>query len=220
MTFIFCYFTYYKMCSKDERDKRIRAMMSRKTEIVTEKMNSVTEKIIATTNENSKFIENSYGVVDPNICPQIADGENYIQNLPKDLQTAIKNYTGSGYGSINRGLRMLKIKECSYYIEKLDMAFKNAPPLTHPMNVYRGVPKLDELRDDNGFSSCSIAKSVSNSFGHGNVFEILLPIGTRVLFVNIISLNRGENEVLIDRSGQFREILPGKLVYMSHLDYE
>jgi hypothetical protein len=29
---------------------------------------------------------------------------------------------------------------------------------------------------------------------------------------------RGEDEVLLDRSGEFREVIPGKLVYMSHLE--
>ena len=208
---------YFKMCSKDERDKRIREMMEKKNKAKIDTMNSIVEKIVSTKNDDAKLVNNSYGITDPNICPQIAEGEFYIKNLSEDIKSVVINYTGCGSVSINKSLRK-KNKEKIGEIMKLDKAFLNAPPLTHPMTVYRGIRGIEELRDDNGFSSCSLHKIVSVCFGGGKVFEILLPIGTRVLFVKPISLFPGEDEVLVDRTGEFRALLdPCKLVYMSHL---
>lgn len=215
------------MCSKEERERRIREMMAGKLRAKTAHMEAVVEKITAMENENSQLIENSYGIQDPNICPQIAEGEQYIKTLPDELTAALVAYTGSGYTDINQSLRGGASRNRGErntntsllnLVPKIDKAFLTAPPLTHPMTVYRGVSGLDKLRDDNGFSSCSLKKDISNGFGGGKVFEILLPIGTRVLFVKPISCVRGEDEVLLDRSGEFREVIPGKLVYMSHLE--
>ena len=215
------------MCSKEERERRIREMMAGKLRAKTAHMEAVVEKITAMENENSQLIENSYGIQDPNICPQIAEGEQYIKTLPDELTAALVAYTGSGYSDINQSLRGGASRNRSErntntsllnLVPKIDKAFLTAPPLTHPMTVYRGVSGLDKLRDDNGFSSCSLKKDISNRFGGEKVFEILLPIGTRVLFVKPISCVRGEDEVLLDRSGEFREVIPGKLVYMSHLE--
>lgn len=203
------------MCSKEERDRRIREIMEKKTKATTDKMNSIVEKIVVYVNEDAKIVNNLYGISDPNICPQISKGEEYVKSLSEDIKSIIIHYSGSGSSYINKSLRK-NTKENIGQVIKLDKAFMNAPPLTHPMTVYRGISGLEKLRDDNGFSSCSLNKSVSKSFG--KVFEILLPIGTRVLFIKPISTVPHEDEVLIDRSGEFRALLdPNKLVYMSHI---
>ena len=80
------------------------------------------------------------------------------------------------------------------------------------MTVYRGVRCIKELRDDNGFSSCSLKKSVSNLFGFGNVFTITIPSGSRILFVKPISLIPGEDEI--------RRLTATQLIYVSHLTIE
>ena len=203
------------MCSKEERDKRIREMMEKKTRGKEEKMNKIVEKIIVTENQDAELIKNSYGVTDPNICPQIAEGEKYVRSLDTETRKIIENYMGQGYTLINGSLRRGDEKNIQHIIKILDVAFSHAPPLTHPMTLYRGIKGIQKLRDDNGFSSCSFNKCVSHSFGAGNVFEILVPIGARVLFLGAISAC--EREVLLDRSGEFREILPGKFVYMTHM---
>ena len=215
------------MCSKEERDQRIREMIKKRTDDKLEKMEEIVKKITPGENPNSEFISNSYGISDPRLCPQIALGESYIKNLPDDVKTAIIEYTGCAYITINMALRRgkslgsiadLRSRLFLEYLPLLRKAFSNAPPLVHPMTVYRGIKKLRELRDDNGFSSCSLYRRTPSSFGLGNVFEILLPIGTRVLFVKPISRVPGEDEVLLDCIGEFRELTePGKLVYMTHI---
>ena len=50
------------MCSKEERDKRIREMMEKKTRGKEEKMNKIVEKIIVTGNQDAELIKNSYGL--------------------------------------------------------------------------------------------------------------------------------------------------------------
>ena len=214
------------MCTKEERDKRIREMLSRKSEKTVEKMNSVAEKIEIKTAIAPQIIQNSYGISDPDLCPQIAKGEAYIKNLAQDVEAAIKNYTGCGYIGINGGLRRGRTSrgfspdEFAYMVSRIDIAFRNAPPLDVAMNVYRGVRKIEDLRDDSGFSSCSLAERVSSGFGAGNVFTITIPAGSRVLFVKPISIVPMEDEVLIDRGGMFRELLPEKLIYVSQLTYD
>jgi hypothetical protein len=211
------------MCTKEERDKRIREMMSRKSEKVVEKMNSTLEKIEIKSSLVPERIFNSYGILDSNLCPQIAKGEKYIKSLEPNVESAIKNYTGCGYVTINGGLRRsrsIRGDEFKYMISRIDIAFRNAPPLEVSMTAYRGVGNIDELRDDSGFSSCSLRKAVSNSFGGGNVFTITIPAGSRVLFVKPISMVPIEDEVLIDRGGMFRELVPGKLIYVSQLTYD
>ena len=213
------------MCTKEERDKRIREMMSRKSEKVVEKMNSTLEKIEIKSSLVPERIFNSYGILDPNLCPQIAKGEKYIKSLEPGVESAVKKYTGCGYVNINGCLRRSRSRgfssdEFKYIISRIDIAFKNAPPLEVSMTVYRGVGNIDELRDDSGFSSCSLVKAVSNSFGGGNVFTITIPAGSRVLFVKPISMVPAEDEVLIDRGGIFRELVPGKLIYVSQLTYD
>ena len=208
------------MCSVEERDKRIRDMMSRKLGKKIDKMNSVIEKISMEVNENAVFISNTYGITNANLCPQIAEGEKYISSLSPDITKSVRDYTGNSYRSINTSLRKNKVCETSRDILNIDSAFRTAPPLTYPMIVYRGIKGVDKLRGDDGFSSCSLRSGISMWFGGGKLFEITIPFGTRVLFVKPISLNENEDEVLLDRCGAFREIIPGKLIYMSHLTEE
>ena len=215
------------MCTPEEREKRIRAMMSRKSDKAVEKMNSVVEKITGKSmpgeieiETGSKFIPNSYEITDPTIWPQIAKGEAYIKSLDKGILDSLIHYTGFGYSAINGALRGSRdIDRNPHLIRNIDTAFRRAPRLEAPMTVYRGVRNITELRDDNGFSSCSLKKSMSVVFGGGKCFTITIPTGSRVLFLNPISLFKGENEVLIDRSGSFRALLEvGQLVYVSQLN--
>lgn len=207
------------MCSSEERDKRIREMMLKKREKGVEKMNKVFEKIIVTPQlDDISYTSNSYKITDPLICPQITKGEEYIKSLSPDITDAIKKYTGSDYISINGDLRKGLKKDDSYFlISCIDKAFRHAPPLDNPITVYRGINSISGLRDDNGFSSCSLNKNTPTGFG-GNVFTITIPAGSRILFIKPISLYQSEDEVLIDRCGMFRKLVIGKLIYVSQLD--
>ena len=214
------------MCTKEERDKRIREIMSLKNKKIVEKMNSVIEKIDVKACQLPQIIENSYGIKDPDLCPQIAKGEEYVKNLSPDVKKAVISYTGCAYGAINGGLRRERLfagfssDEFAYMVSRIDIAFKNSPPLEIPMTVYRGVKNIHKLRDDSGFSSCSLQKNVSKCFGGDNIFTITIPVGSRIIFVKPISENPAEDEVLIDRGGMFRELVAGKLIYVSQLTYE
>jgi hypothetical protein len=218
------------MCSSEERDKRIREMMMKKTEKKIERMNTVISKIIPTVQSpiQSEIVQsppkkNSYGITDPNICPQIAEGEEYVQSLSADCKHAIRRYTGCGFITVNGVLRRQSPRLSDDFVgilSGLDKAFKNAPELTYPMTVYRGIRKMSELRDAIGFSSCSLSEQTAHMFAGlgGVVFKITIPVGSRVLFVNSISTCRGEDEVIVDRCGSFRNIIDGHLVYVSQLE--
>ena len=214
------------MCTKEDRDKRIREMMSRKSEHIVEKMNKALQKIDLTLSLIPHVSSNSYEITDPNLCPQITKGEEYIKNLSLEILNEIQYYTGSGYGSINKILRhgnkgeTYSKNQLIHMISSIDTAFRNAPPLEVAMTVYRGVRNIKDLRDDCGFSSCSLNKSVSCSFGNNNVFTITIPAGSRILFVKPISLVPAEDEVILDRGGMFRNLVPGKLIYTSQLTYD
>lgn len=155
--------------------------------------------------ENPKIITNSYSVSDPNTCPDIFRGEEYIKKLSLPTVRAVHDYTGSGYSVINRNLRA-KMSVSSDCIKLLDIAFNGAPPLESALTVYRGVRNFVEIRDDLGYSSCSLKESVSTAFGGGSCYTIILPAGCKVLFVCPISCVKSECEVLVNRSGIFRAI--------------
>ena len=191
------------MCSQEERLEKIKKIIDTKASKKIKKLNTVIEKITVTTENDDKIIN-----------------KKYIESLPEGILQSIIAYTNES--SVNRFLRTKgkssRSEEThSTMVRNMDIAFRNAPPLTSPITVYRGVRGFDELKDDLGFSSCSLSETISRGFGGGSVFTITVPSGSRVLFVESVSTYPGEQEVILDRCGFFEEIIPQKLTYTSHL---
>ena len=126
----------------------------------------------------------------------------------------LRGYTGSGFIDVNKFLRgvgsVADPKTTQNVIKGIDQAFDAVPPLDRPIKVYRGLDKTafeklnlypgDEFRDD-GFTSTALTKYDAFS---GVKMEIRVPAGARAIYVDPISINRGEHELIIDRSSKYR----------------
>lgn len=198
-----------------DRDEMIKKMLQKK-------MDKSVNKVAELTRENKVVTEvspNMYKITDPDVSREVAKGEAYINSLPNDVKLSIKYYTGFGYNGINSSLRY-KSKEKQNNIKNLDKAILFAPPLEFPITVYRGVTGFDQIRDDDGYSSCSMNKNVSLGFGGGKCFTIKIPIGSRILFVKPISSVPYEDEIIIGRGGTFEQIDGENAIYTAQLNDE
>lgn len=196
-----------------DRDDLIKQLFKKKTD----KSISRVSELIRENRVVDVVTPNLYGITDPDISKEVAKGEKYILGLPDDIKKSIKYYTGSGSSDINRNLRT-ESKDKQVNIKNMDKAILFAPPLEFPITVYRGVRGFDKIRDDNGYSSCSMNKNVSLNFGGGKCFTIKIPIGSRVLFVKPISLVSGEDEIIIGRGGTFEQIDSENAIYTAQLN--
>lgn len=144
--------------------------------------------------------------------PQI----EYMKNLNIKTVQALKFYTGNGYMSINSFLNKgndttNKVKE---YINLIDDAFKNAPPITQTFVVYRGIKHSSKITSDfvnKPYFSTSSNKAVSLGFsGNKNYkccfFEVTVPKGSKVLPIMNLSLHSHEWEILLPRSSEFHVV--------------
>lgn len=128
----------------------------------------------------------------------------------------IKTYTGSGYGSMNEGLRKgLMDMGTASLVDKMDAAFKDAEPTPFDMVVHRGVSSHDSMFGgvgshiggvfiDHGFVSTSTRDETASSFGGSGAFiQIIVPKGTRVVNTNGISSHTSEKEIILNRGSKF-----------------
>lgn len=105
---------------------------------------------------------------------------------------------------------------------RLDVAFANAPPLTHSLVVYRGIKytRGEKYSHDpiynKQYISTSTEMSVAENFVENAccVLYITLPVGTRVLPLERVTHYPGEYEVLLPRNGKIQVYKQeGKKVY-------
>ena len=129
-----------------DRDDLIVKMMERKKkEIRDKKEKEYNEKSaqfravmakIYKKQERPAYINNTYEITNPDICPDIARGEAYIFGLKQK----VKNIFISRLNMFNRSVRKgekteyIKMVKCV-----LDETYENAPPLEAALTVYRGV---------------------------------------------------------------------------------
>lgn len=135
----------------------------------------------------------------------LQEQEQYVSNLSHSITETIKDYTGSDYEEINTALRHRKTPSAAIAkkIEDLDAAFLGAPPLQHPITVYRGMKgKLDSSLAS-AYVSTSTDRIVPKDFTGGKccLFEIQVPAGSKVLPLMRISEVKYEHEVLLHRKG-------------------
>jgi len=137
---------------------------------------------------------------------------HYVNTLPWEQQDALKEYTGSMYSAINKSLYKKDVS--NYYVEYInviDEAFKNVPPLQHSLIVYRGIKldkKITESFKSLSYVSTSSDKNISLVFNaHKEMtccfFEIYIPKGSHVLPLRSISEFPDEMEILLPRESCF-----------------
>ena len=134
--------------------------------------------------------------------------------FPLNERKAMLDYTG-GKGSIaeelNRSLRSGTAVKHEAVKDGLDSAFARVKPLSQEGVVYRGTKvkgarqlKVGSEIQDNGFMSTSPVRAAGEDFtalSGGDLYEIVLPKGTRALDMNRAAGSRfgKEREVLLPR---------------------
>lgn len=139
--------------------------------------------------------------------------ESWWSRLNSTTRDAWKNYTASGYRTINGALRGTQAMTSSIKA-KVKLISDSMPKLEHQIMVFRGSPlqistfREGELWRDKGFMSTAINPG---SAWTGVKFEITCPKGTRGMYIGKRSSHPSENEFLIDAGTEFRVLSVDKV---------
>ena len=143
----------------------------------------------------------------------------YVKNLKEDVKDSIRSYTDEAiYEEINWSLQNNKKldTELKNIKQDIDAAFDGAPPLEEPLTVYRGL--REELVGDilKSYISTSLDYRIALDFTQEDdeccIYEILIPKGVQVLFIENISMSPNEKEVLLPRCGKINIITKAKII--------
>lgn len=159
--------------------------------------------------KSAMYVDQEYSNI---LKPQI----EYMKKLDKKTIDALVYYTGSGYTNINYALNSGNINtdKLKNYINLIDDAFKNAPPTTQSLILYRGIKSDTKITKDfvnKAYVSTSSNKNTSLGFsGHQGYpccfFEFTIPKGSRVLPLMFLSMYKDEMEILLARDSEFNVI--------------
>lgn len=145
----------------------------------------------------------------------------------REYYPAVDAYQASHGYTINEALRDPNITTASVqpWIDGLDGAIKDAPPLISDTTVYRGVQgsgtdffknlNVGDVYEDKGFASTSLDADIATTFAtiglgreDGLVLRMNLPKGTKGLFptsvTGLSSLSSRESEFLLPRNSKFK----------------
>jgi SPP1 gp7 family putative phage head morphogenesis protein len=131
------------------------------------------------------------------------------QPLTREERAVVSEYTGFHYKPMNDALRAGRTHE---YVPALDAAIDKAV-IPHDIQVHRGIrshPALSDMRmvkpgdviTDAGYQSTSLDRY--GGFGGGILLHIKVPAGSKALWLDDLSANKGEYEVLLARGSQLQ----------------
>lgn len=144
-----------------------------------------------------------------NVTP---DSVEYLPRGTKESH-AVQVYTGGEYTAINRRLR--KGREPHPLTGDIDNAFDSAPPLSRPIEIYRGTHDPEDLFgepgehvgdtfQDLGFISTSYNKSRVDR-GYEAVLKIIVPKGQKVIRPSSNGqYGDKEGEIILQRGTRFK----------------
>lgn len=135
---------------------------------------------------------------DPYFFDLLRDQHLYVITLNENDRLQVRSYTGDRYEEINA---KIKAKEIDAEIKAIDRIFEDVPSLREPLVVYR---KISGVFDPNirTYVSTSLSPYQSLPIKNGETYlRILLPIGSKVLPLALISTHADENEILLPRFG-------------------
>lgn len=137
----------------------------------------------------------------------------YVNSLSSETKKAIQYYTDDGYEKINNYLRYggeKYIQQVYNSVKLIDQAFKNAPPLTQDVVIFRGIRSSYEIEGDfveKAYTSSTVDLSVALDFNNKSkccIFKIFVSKGTHVLPLVNCSDNASELEILLPKNGKFK----------------
>ena len=133
-------------------------------------------------------------------------------------------YTGSSYRNINRHLRGkgdgYDKQQAEKYIPNIDKVIEEGPRTAKTMRVIRGVGSgstaaeiaalaVGDEFQDKGYGSTSVKKDwdwSGDGTGSGLTLEVVVPKGSKGLYVEKISSHKSEQEFLLPRNTKYRII--------------
>lgn len=133
----------------------------------------------------------------------LKDQYNYLENVNQDIKKSIVDYTMNS--DINRtlweGLPETKLEK--KIKSSLDDELKKIPPITQPIIVYRGIKR--DFISNRGYISTSYVKQVAIRFSELDccLLTIILPVGSRILPIDILSDIPTEGEIILPRESNF-----------------
>jgi hypothetical protein len=161
------------------------------------------------------------------------DYQEWIKELPFELRDSITTYTGSSYSYINGYLRTGKVEGFRYDAATLEKLSQNIEAgllrseIKQDVIVYRGMNSRTLTRllegtegnlekakglcfSDKGFvSTCAMKEE---AFGGEYLLNVHVPKGTKGAYVEAITDNAREFEVLLNK-GQMFEIIEARKEY-------
>jgi hypothetical protein len=147
----------------------------------------------------------------------LAQSEGAFGSMPGDEQDALFDYQGSGYYYINRGLRGNNLDaEDAAKVKLIDSAMSRAS-ISESVVVHRGMTgaafgsgnATGKTITDSGYVSTSLNRKVAYGYSsdRGDVqVQIRLPKGSKALYIDTMSENVTEYEMLLPRGSRFRVI--------------
>jgi HK97 family phage portal protein len=163
--------------------------------------------------------------------PEVTETQAKVVNNTPIAREAVDNYSGSGYGSINKALRNGKVEgyqsgttalshlsmQQAMQVAALDCVTRvdmRSPP---PSVVYRGVAsnefttQIDKLGvgqtfTESGFVSTSTSYGTASAFGSGTNGTVMKIRTRQGVSIKAWSSHKSENEVLLPRGARFRVI--------------
>ena len=137
----------------------------------------------------------------------------FYKKMSPDHVAALRDYTGMYYREINRILRTGEAasKLTQQRIDRMTDLFRQAPPISEPLRVFRGVKPHHFPTDDigtvktyRGFTSTSLHRRVAEGFSEGMpVLEILIPPGATALYLKPVSDYPKEFELLLPHNAKY-----------------
>lgn len=162
----------------------------------------------------------------PKQSGESTDPKTWKDRLSESEMDAVANYAGSGYLTINKGLRTGKLsKQDQKTVQELDKALAKSKlasdeTLYEKQTLFRAaeIPAVNEAIKngklngleftDDGFVSTTTNKAVADNFNrsdNGRMFIINAPKGTNAAPVSDLGLGlKGEDEILLARKTKFR----------------
>ena len=133
--------------------------------------------------------------------------EQYVSNLPLEIKTSMREYTGEHYYAINEAFRLQRHLDYAVdrkIVQDLMEAFAHVPPLTSPIQTYRGLEQ--EYQNVPSFVSSSMDLETAEDFSTAEccILSLTIPPGSKVLPMYVISEVRHEQEILLPPEGSYQ----------------
>jgi len=168
--------------------------------------------------DNLKTTDSNFNVVTEEIKNKLQEQSNSLYSGFTPAQKgSIDNYSDTGYTEINNDLFSGKIKspEIESHIKNLD-GIMNSATVQNDLIVFRGTEakhyinwNINEVHEYKSFMSTSVSKDIAvkeflSNYSNEMLLEVMVPEGTRGLYLGTNSASDDEEELLLNRGMKYK----------------